>query len=741
MDLIANLNRPQREAVLHGEGPLLILAGAGSGKTRVITHRIANLVHNRSVNPGNILAVTFTNKAAKEMATRVQKLLGRSDIPYNISTFHAACGRILRKSIDRLGYAPNFTIYDERDSERLLKDVIASLNLDEKKFPVKGVSAKIDDFKNRAIFPDDIDRIETPDIFSEKIAEIYSIYQERLKGCNSLDFGDLLLLAYRLLNDFTDVRHEYQERFQWILVDEYQDTNPVQYRLIRLLAGERKNLCVVGDDDQSIYSWRGADIRNILEFEKDFPGVRVIRLEQNYRSTGNILKAAGEVIKQNFARKGKTLWTDNPEGSRIKYKRAETDREEARFVSREIDRLAGNRIPLDEIAVFYRTNAQSRQIEESLVAGSIPYHIVGGVRFYSRLEIKDILAYLKVLDNPSDDVSLLRIINVPPRGIGPATIERLTNMAAANRVPLYSAIIEASGKRETTAKLTQFLLMMEEFRHEAASLPLPELAGNILEKSGYLEKLKNSRDENDAERLENLGQFLTALKEFSENSEAATLSAFLEQVSLVSDLEQRVEGKSSVALMTLHAAKGLEFRVVFMIGMEESLFPHLHAFDDLDGMEEERRLCYVGMTRAKEHLYLLNAGRRYFFGKEQANQPSRFLKSIPRELLEEESFSVSSDSAGSYGENPALSPASVPKAVKPHNLAGAAKAMNDIEMIPEPPEERSGVYIGMKVRHGKFGRGTIRKIEGYGDTEKVIVWFDSVGPKKLMLRVAGLEAA
>ncbi|MFA7061510.1 MAG: UvrD-helicase domain-containing protein [Pedobacter sp.] len=735
MDLIKHLNPPQKEAVLHGEGPLLILAGAGSGKTRVITNRIAHLICDQGVRPWNILAVTFTNKAAKEMADRVRRLLGGGEIPL-IATFHAACGRILRREIQHLGYQSTFAIYDDRDSERLLKDILAELNIDDKRFPPKAVGAKIDDYKNRGLFPEEIDSVATGDIYNAKVVQIYAAYQERLKKCNALDFGDMLIQTVRLLRDFPEVRRRYQERFQWILVDEYQDTNPVQYHLIRLLAGERKNLCVVGDDDQSIYSWRGADIRNILEFEKDFPGVNVVRLEQNYRSTATILKAAGQVVSQNIGRKVKTLWTDNPEGEPIQYQRVESDREEARFVCREITRLRALSVPLEEVAVFYRTNAQSRLVEEALVSEALPYHIVGGVRFYARLEVKDILAYLRVLDNPADEVSLKRIINVPVRGIGTATVDRIASHAAQQEISLYSALQESTeGNLLSTSprgKVAAFADLLARFREMSATLSLPQLAQTIMEDSGYLARLRASRDLDDAERLENLEQLLAAMEEFSEKNPEAGLSEFLEQVSLVSDLEQGEQGKPSVTLMTLHAAKGLEFKAVFMIGMEERLFPHLRSLDDPDGMEEERRLCYVGMTRARERLYLLNARRRYLFGQEQTNQPSRFLKDIPAELLDEGGEINTFRKSGSYPATATPYPA--------HNLAAVNQIFsNEVEVIPEPVDEQEGVFVGMKVRHGKFGPGTIRKIEGTGEGQKVVVWFNSVGPKKLMLRFAGLE--
>ncbi len=745
MDLLKHLNPPQKEAVLHGEGPLLILAGAGSGKTRVITNRIAHLIRERGVRPWNIMAVTFTNKAAREMAERVGKLLGGGDLPL-ISTFHAACGRILRRDIHHLGFQSTFAIYDDRDSERLLKDVIAEMDLDEKRFAAKAVSARIDDFKNRGLFPEDIGAIAPGDTYNQRVVEIYAAYQQRLKKCNALDFGDMMIQTVRLLSRFPEVCAFYRERFQWLLVDEYQDTNPVQYTLIRLLAGERKNLCVVGDDDQSIYSWRGADIRNILEFEKDFPGVTIIRLEQNYRSTATILTAAGEVVKQNFGRKGKTLWTENPIGEPIRYERVESDREEADYVNREITQLLRRGMPLDEMAVFYRTNAQSRLIEEALVSSALPYHIVGGVRFYSRMEVKDILAYLRVLDNPADEVSFKRIINVPARGIGSSTVDKISLEAGTRGVSFFEALRDAAGGGVLSAgprgKVALFVSLMERFREETGSLV--ELTRTVMRESGYLDRLKNSGDPDDAERLENLEQLLAAIEEFSEKNPEAGLSEFLEQVSLVSDLEQGEAGQSSVTLMTLHAAKGLEFKAVFMIGMEERLFPHVRSLDDLDGMEEERRLCYVGMTRARERLYLLNARRRYLFGQKQENPPSRFIKDIPAELLEEGERGGAPFSMGYGGQTVGFTaPRTQSSPPSPHNLAAALEFPDpdDIQVIPEPSEEYGDIFLGMRVRHGKFGIGTIRKIEGEGDGQKAVVWFNSVGPKKLMVRFAGLERA
>jgi len=738
MASLSHLNKPQQQAVLHTEGPLLILAGAGSGKTRVITHRIVHLIRETGARPWNILAVTFTNKAAKEMADRVRQLLGSNDTPL-IATFHAACGRILRQDITRLGYDSSFAIYDDKDSERLLKDVLKELNLDDKRFPPAAIGARIDDCKNRGLLPDEV---PVGDIWNQQFVRIYATYQERLKRCNALDFGDMILQTVRLVELHPDVVARWQDRFRWLLVDEYQDTNPVQYRLIRLLAGEQKNLCVVGDDDQSIYSWRGADIRNILEFEKDFPGVVIIRLEQNYRSTPTILKAAASVVSRNLGRKVKTLWTENPDGEPIRYERLETDRAESRFVASEIKKLQRQGFSLSETAAFYRTNAQSRLLEEALAAEGIPYHIIGGVRFYARMEVKDILAYLRLLENQADDISLKRIINVPPRGIGPATVDRVAELAGRERISLLEAFeravtgsLLATGAR---AKVAAFVQLISRFRQQLKTLALSELVKEVLDESGYLARLKESRDDDDAERLENLAQLVSAVDEFSVANPEAVLADFLEQVALVSDLERGEVGTPSVTLMTLHAAKGLEFKAVFMVGMEERLFPHVRTLDDPDGMEEERRLCYVGMTRARERLYLLNTRRRMIFGQEQANLPSRFLKEIPSELLDQGHKPSEMGLEKAFDAPPPTETRSLPS----HNLASVASSLAEVEMVPEPSEEHGGaIYVGMRVRHAKFGIGTIRKIEGRGDEQKVIVWFASAGPKKLLVRFAGLERA
>jgi DNA helicase-2/ATP-dependent DNA helicase PcrA len=766
MNLLHNLNPPQREAVLHGAGPLLILAGAGSGKTRVIVHRIAWLIREKATPPWQILAVTFTNKAAGEMRERVEKLLGGGEVPL-IATFHSACARILRREIHHLGYEGNFAIYDDRDSEKLLKAIVAELNLDEKRFPAKMFAAAIDDAKNAGQMPGDV---STGDYFMEKVAMVYSTYQERLKKCNALDFGDLVLLTVRLFETVPEVLERYRERYRWLLVDEYQDTNPIQYRLVRLLAGRRQNLCVVGDDDQSIYRWRGASIRNILDFEKEFSGVKVVKLEQNYRSTRTILSAAGKVVEKNRGRKLKTLWTENPGGERIVYRRLENEREEARFVCREIERSVRRGGDVRDTAVFYRTNAQSRVVEDALVAEGIPYRMVGGMRFYERMEIKDILAYLKLLDNPADEIALKRIINTPPRGIGLATVDKIAELAGQKGILFYDALSEAakgallgSGPR---GKVASFVAMLERFKSAAETMPLTELASAIIQETGYADRLKGERNEEAEDRLANLQELLAALEEFERTSEEHTLSAFLEQVALVSDLERGESGREATTLMTLHSAKGLEFPLVFMTGMEERLFPHVRALEDREQMEEERRLCYVGMTRARERLFLTNARRRRIFGQDQYNQPSRFIADIPRDFLDMEEeyqpglgfgdrrpgtrdWGLGTGDLGSGTRDWGLGTGDLGQGKPPaketpslHNLA----AVLEMEQEPEHgnevrvvPDEDAGVAIGMRVRHSKFGVGTIRKIEGLGDGQKVIVWFNSVGPKKLLVRFAGLE--
>ncbi len=753
---LSNLNPPQREAVLHGEGPLLILAGAGSGKTRVLVHRIINLVSQLGVPPWQILAVTFTNKAAGEMRERVERSLGSKELPL-ISTFHSVCARILRQDGHYLGFDRSFAIYDDGDSQKILKEILAELNLDEKRYPPRSLATAIDDCKNNGRLPHEI----PTDFHNAVLSRVYAAYQERLKKCNALDFGDLVLMAVKLFEQEPQVLERYRDRWRWLMVDEYQDTNPIQYRLVTLLAGERRNLCVVGDDDQSIYRWRGADIRNILDFEKDFPGVMVVKLEQNYRSTQTILSAAGAVVAKNRGRKPKTLWTENKGGERIIYRRLDTERDEARFVCREILRHQRQGGRLAEVSVFYRTNAQSRAIEDALVAEGTAYHMVGGTRFYERMEVKDILAYLKVLVNPADEVALKRIINTPPRGIGHSTIDKVLDFAARQGITLYEAVRSAAEGAMLAAgprgKLAPFVSLMDGFAAVRDVVSLEELTARIIRESGYEAKLREERSEESADRLANLQELLAAIAEFEQTNDENGVSPFLEQVALISDLERGEKGRDSVTLMTLHAAKGLEFPLVFMVGMEEKLFPHVRSLDDPDQMEEERRLCYVGMTRAMQRLFLSNARRRRVFGQDQLNPPSRFIVEIPGELIDlEDEQSVTENGAwggASWNRGFGNGRSSLDSARAPvkgssqpetgqHNLESVFAHSNDdgeyreVEVVPDEP---SGVILGMKVRHAKFGIGTIRRIEGCGDDQKVIVWFNSVGPKKLLVRFAGLE--
>ena len=613
MDLLKHLNLSQKLAVLHGKGPQLILGGAGTGKTLVISNRIAHLILDREIPPPNIVAVTISDMAANEMTKQVRKLLGAVELPL-ITTFQTLCCCILRRDINDLGFQSNFGIYDENDSKLLLKAVITEIGLDEKLFPVEDVALRIHEFKYHGLFPEDINAVTT---YHAKIVQIYGAYQERLNNCNFLDSGDLLLHAVRLLTRFVDVRLYYQKLFLWIHVDNYEDITPVQYQLIRLLLDDQKNLCAAGDDDQALDAYSlGADMRIIYDFEKDFLDNTVVRLEQNYRTTVTIQTAANEVIKKNLDQRDKLLLADNPILEKIHYVQVETDLDEARFITRETEQHLRNGGKLTDIAVFYRTNAQSRVIEDTLIEDGIPYNMVGGLRFYERMEIKYILAYLRVLDNPADEVSLKSIINFPAKGSNNTT-----------EGSFYEAVHNAARPR---AKVAAFAAMMKRFRTLTYSISLLELVRTIMVESGYLDYLKASRDEDSADQLANLKELLEAVKEFCIQHPNAGHSEFLEIVSSVSNLEQR----NNVTLMNLHEAKGLEFRTVFMIGMEECLLPHVSSFDDVDDIEEERRLCYIGMTRAREQLYLLTAKQRCLSGQIHSNLPSRFLDDISPELLD-----------------------------------------------------------------------------------------------------------
>ena len=719
----------QREAVLHGEGPLLILAGAGSGKTRTLTHRVAHLIGERGVEPRRVLAVTFTNKAAAEMRTRIEALLGAGALPW-VSTFHAACARILRREIAALGYSPSFVIYDERDSERLLQDCLEALHIPEGTLGVRLAAALIDAAKNKGLTPQAYARSAEQ---HDGVAAVYARYQDALRRANALDFGDLLLATVRLFEERPDVLDHYRGRFRHVVVDEYQDTNPVQYTLTNLLASQHRNLCVVGDDDQSIYGWRGADIANILDFERDYPDAAVIRLEQNYRSTGTILAAAGAVVARNARRTGKTLWTENPHGDAVAVAALPDDLDEARFVAGEIERLLAGPWSRRDIAVFYRTNAQSRSLEEALVGRRIPYVMVGGVKFFSRTEVKDVLAYLRVLVNPADSVSLKRVINAPARGIGAATVERIAALEdeaggflAACRLALERDVL----KPLQAERLRGFVALVDGFRARLDQVPYPQLAARLIEESGYGPALREDGSAEARDRLQNLQELLTGMEEHA--GAERTLQDYLEQVALVTDVDSYDSTADRVTLMTLHAAKGLEFPLAFITGMEDGVFPHARA--STRDIEEERRLCYVGMTRAMKRLYLTHALRRRVYGDFQANPPSRFLDEIPAELVAPVGATRPTAMAARW-RGAARGRPPIDGAERIEVASGV-----DGDRVRVVYDE-DGLRIGSRVRHGTFGIGTIKRLEGTGEQQKVTVLFRSVGAKKLLLRFAGLEPA
>lgn len=747
MDYLNDLNPPQREAVLHGDGPLLILAGAGSGKTRVITYRIAHLIRERDVRPGNILAVTFTNKAATEMRERLERLL---NIPLRglwISTFHAACVRILRQHVERIGYKRRFVIYDETDRSSLIKTCMQDLRIDDKQYQPRAVIGRISALKNNLTDPEQFARTSAGFGFDDVVSRTYELYTEKLKESGGLDFDDLLMLSVRLLEQHPDVLDHYQRLFQHILIDEYQDTNRAQYRLVRLLTAKHKSLCVVGDDDQSIYKFRGADITNILNFEKDYADTTIIKLEQNYRSTENILGAAGAVVKRNLGRKDKTLWTSRRGGEQVLCYTAVDEKDEARYICRNIEKFVDDGRALREIAILYRTNAQSRALEDALRNRGIPYRIFGGLRFYDRKEIKDIIAYLRVLHNSADSVSLRRIINVPARGIGDTTIDKLEKAAQQKGVPLYEAAQDPAAAEITKAasgKLREFTSFMERLRTDMGGLTLTGLARRVIDDSGYIKALEEERSIEARIRIENLTEFLTATEDFQEQNRDAGLDAFLDQVALITDMEQQSAGDGkggtkadSVTLMTLHNAKGLEFPVVFMAGMEEGLFPHSRSAESEEELEEERRLCYVGMTRAKERLILTHASERRLYGYPQANLISRFVEEIPAELVEREGMAVVTAGTGKRYVQ-------WEDAVAPEPAASTWTGSHRLEKSSAPAKtakaaSKTPYYNGAVVKHAKFGIGTVQRSEGAGDDLKISVSFPGHGVKTLAVKYANLE--
>ena len=739
MSIYDTLNAEQREAVFHTEGPLLILAGAGSGKTRVLTHRIAYLIEEKGINPWNILAITFTNKAAGEMRERVDDIVGFGSESIWVSTFHSTCVRILRRHIDRLGYDNNFTIYDSDDQKTLMKDVCKLLQIDTKTYRERTILSAISSAKDEMVTPEEYELNAYGDFSKKKIAEAYKEYERQLKANNALDFDDLLVKTVQLFQTQPEILEYYQDRFRYIMVDEYQDTNTVQFKLISLLAAKYKNLCVVGDDDQSIYKFRGANIQNILSFEKEFEHTKVIKLEQNYRSTSTILDAANAVIKNNVGRKAKSLWTENGEGEKIQFRQFDTAYDEAEYIVGDIrERVDNGKAAYCDHAVLYRTNAQSRLFEEKMITANIPYKIVGGVNFYARKEIKDLLAYLKTIDNGKDDLAVRRIINVPKRGIGLTTVNRITEAAQQRGISFYEALCSADlvpGLGRSISKLESFAAMIEYFRKEAEHLSITELMKEILTETGYVEELKAEGEEEAEVRLQNIDEFLNKIAAYEESceEELPTLSGFLEEVALVADIDSLDEESDYVVLMTLHSAKGLEFPYVYLAGMEDGIFPSYMTItaDDPTELEEERRLCYVGITRAKKELTMTCARRRMIRGETQYNKMSRFLKEVPPQLL----------STGKIVEKEEL------ELPKQNAYVQAKQSFQAKPFMISKPVQQFGVKsgeglsygVGDRVRHMKFGEGTVTAITEGGRDYEVSVDFDSAGTKKMFASFAKLQ--
>ncbi len=759
------LNERQAEAVGMLNGPLLILAGAGSGKTRVLTFRMANLIAQGEATAEQILAVTFTNKAAREMESRVVKQLQELGIAVYqrmwVSTFHSICARILRDDIHLLDYQPFFGIYDDSDQVSLIKKVLQMLNINDKQYPPRSFQARINEAKQLALSPQDVEK-KGGTWWDERSLEVYKTYEQEMKKANSLDFGDLLYKTYDLFRSYPDILQKYQERFQYISVDEYQDTNHIQYLLVKMLAEKHRNLCVVGDEDQSIYSWRGADITNILTFEKDFPEAKVVKLEQNYRSTLTIVSAASEVIKHNSQRKDKTLFTDNEEGDKIRVHEDLNEYEEARFVVENINTLMNNGenpFSFSDFAVFYRTNAQSRVLEDHMRSRSIPYKLVGGVKFYERMEIKDVLAYFKTFINPADDIAVKRIINVPARGIGKTTIDKIEELGIQNKITFYEAILLAAEQRVVHAgaarKLREFRNMCDELAVKAKSLKLSELFVELLDATEYVTRLKEENTPESQNRIDNLEEFANAIRQFEqERGDEGHLINFLEEMALVSDADSIEEGVNYVTLMTLHISKGLEFPVVFIVGMEEGLFPSARAIDDADptSVEEERRLAYVGMTRARQKLFLTYARSRRVWGQEQSHPPSRFLKEIPDKYVQRQSKIQRPAFLDRYAEkygslaNRDSDERSLANMRPGRTGAGARnRADGDFDVMPDYENEfgssagPASFEKGMRVRHPTFGVGSIFQVEGTGDMQKVSVLFQDKTFKKFVVKYARLE--
>ncbi len=761
-NLIEGLNDKQKEAVLATEGPCLVIAGAGSGKTKVLTHKIAYLLSEKNVKPWNILSITFTNKAANEMKQRVEKLVGEASQEMWLGTFHSICVRILRRFIDRIGFDTTFLIFDSTDQRTLVKECIKSMRLDDKLFTDRSVLSEISNGKNDMLEPKAYQVKYNGDFRKEKIGKVYELYQKKLKENNALDFDDIINYTIKILTENPDVLEYYTEKFKYVLVDEYQDTNKAQFMLVSILASKYGNITVVGDNDQGIYSFRGADITNILNFEKDFPGSKIVKLEQNYRCTGNILKAANAVIKNNENKYDKKLWTENEEGKLPCIYKAEDEYDEASYIVKQINMLKMEEyLKLSDFVILYRMNSQSRAIEDIFRRENIPYKIIGGLKFYERKEIKDIIAYLRLIFNTSDNLSLKRIINEPKRGIGKTSLDNIQDISDKTGKSMYEIIkyAEQYELNRVKANSIQFVEVIEELRKQVNQIPISELIKLTLNKTGYVKALENENTIEAESRIQNLEEFLTVAIEFEEQMAENTLAEFLESISLTSDIDNMEESEDTVTLMTLHSAKGLEFPVVFLVGMEEGIFPGYKSIGEIKELEEERRLFYVGITRAMQYLYLTCAKRRTIFGSTSYNQMSRFLKEIPKDLLDgyeeidnEDNNSFKDSNYGwEYGTN----------------YAGKVKTykFDNVEKIPEVKEKVGAFQFrtaesflnslnkkasdrqvditkykeGQRIYHKKFGEGTINKIEQEGEDYKLDIQFDKVGHKRLMAKFAELE--
>ena len=765
-DLIEGLNDKQKEAVLNTEGPCLVIAGAGSGKTKVLTHKIAYLMQERHVKPWNILAITFTNKAANEMKQRVESIIGEAAKDMWIGTFHSICVRILRKTIDRIGFDTSFLIFDTSDQRTLVKECMKTLKIDDKLFTDRAVLAEISNGKNEMLEPSAYKTKYAGDFRREKIGEIYELYQKRLKENNAIDFDDIINDTIKILTENPDVLEYYASKFHYVLVDEYQDTNKAQFTLVTILASKYGNITVVGDNDQGIYSFRGADISNILNFEKDFPGTKIVKLEQNYRCTGNILNAANAVIKHNENKYEKKLWTQNDEGELPAIHRADDEYDEGRYIAEQINHLKREEyFKYSDFVILYRMNSQSRAIEEILRREDIPYKIVGGLKFYERKEIKDIISYLRLIYNPSDNISLKRIINEPKRGIGKTSVDNVAEISERTGISMFEIIknAEAYGLNRLKANSTQFVELIEEMRGKIEELSISELIKETLNKSGYVKALEEENTTEAESRIQNLEEFLTVAIEFEEQEADNSLADFLEGITLSSDVDGMEESDDSVTLMTLHSAKGLEFNTVFLVGMEEGIFPGYKSIGEPKELEEERRLFYVGITRAKQYLYLTCAKKRTIFGSTSYNAVSRFVNEIPENLLngyaevfikDEDEFKDSGyqweygnsskiktyrlgEEEGTYQKKNSTS--EVKNVNTGFQFRTAESFLNSITKKTISEADVSKYKEGQRVYHKKFGEGTITKIEPEGEDYKIEIQFDKVGKKRLMAKFAGLE--